>query len=108
MSTTEEENWKVDCSDDENYGLTYSEMVKWTQIGKRSLIFSLNCLLQLKQWVPDPATTIELFESYTEDSTKECSLFTFDWVCPGRKEIKPAETSGDTVGEEQKYWHFIG
>ena len=28
MTTAEEENWKVDCSDEENYGLTYSEMVK--------------------------------------------------------------------------------
>ena len=25
--STGEEDWKVDCSDDENYGLTYSEMV---------------------------------------------------------------------------------
>jgi hypothetical protein len=38
-----------------------------------------------------------------EDSSKECSLFTLDWVCPGRKEIKTTETSGDAGGEEQKY-----
>jgi hypothetical protein len=40
-----------------------------------------------------------------EDSSKECSLFTLDWVCPGRKEIKSAETSRDAGGEEQKYLH---
>nr|SVE69792.1 EOG090X05VD [Eubosmina coregoni] len=82
MTTAEEENWKVDCSDEENYGLTYSEM--------------------LQQWVPDPETTCNLFESYSEDNTKDCSLFTFNWICPGRKEVKQAEISGDNAGEEQK------
>ena len=57
--------------------------------------------------MPDPETTCNLFESYSEDNTKDCSLFTFNWICPGRKEVKQAEISGDNAGEEQKYRHIV-
>nr|SVE73349.1 EOG090X0M0J [Ceriodaphnia reticulata] len=73
-------DWKVDCSDDENYGLSYSTTCQ--------------------QWIPNPATVVQLLESYT--SEKDCSLLNLDWVCPGRKEIQSGEVEGDAENEEQK------
>nr|SVE77397.1 EOG090X0M0J [Daphnia lumholtzi]SVE78026.1 EOG090X0M0J [Daphnia lumholtzi]SVE78654.1 EOG090X0M0J [Daphnia lumholtzi]SVE79285.1 EOG090X0M0J [Daphnia lumholtzi] len=72
--------WKVDCSDDENYGLSYSSMCQ--------------------QWIPSPAAVVQLFESYT--SEKDCKLLTLDWVSPGRKEVQSGEVEGYTENEELK------
>nr|SVE94036.1 EOG090X0M0J [Scapholeberis mucronata] len=73
-------DWKVDCSDDENYGLTYSTTCQ--------------------QWVPSPTTMVQLLESY--DSEKDSSLLSLDWVCPGRKEISSGEVEGDAETEDLK------
>ena len=56
--------------------------------------------LQSQQWIPSPATVVQLLESYTNE--KECSLLTLDWVCPGRKETQSGELEGDAESEEQK------
>ncbi|EFX63770.1 hypothetical protein DAPPUDRAFT_306276 [Daphnia pulex] len=73
-------DWKVDCSDDENYGLTYSSTCQ--------------------QWIPSPSVVVQLFESYS--SEKDCSLMNLDWVCPGRKEVSSGEIEGDAENEELK------
>jgi len=94
-------DWKVECSDDENYGLTFSELVSFYSLNPilaQSKILTL--LLQCNRWVPDASTTAELFSSFT--SEKDCSLLKLEWVCPGRKEIK-SEADQDADQEDQKY-----
>nr|SVE92808.1 EOG090X0M0J [Megafenestra aurita] len=73
-------DWKVDCSDDENYGLSYSSTCQ--------------------QWVPSPAAVVQLMESYNSD--KDCSLLSLEWVCPGKKEVTTGEVADDAENEELK------
>ena len=59
--------------------------------------------MQCQEWVPDPISVAQLYQSY---SSKESGITELDWICPGRKDPHASDAEGEVESEEPKYKTF--
>ncbi len=71
-SAKEEDNWYVECSDEEVY--TKGGYVKG----------------QMKSWEPPPEEMVEILEKLDKEGAQSLTL---DWTCPGRRPLTPSTES---------------
>ena len=90
MSSNDNEDWFVACSDEEKYTST-------------------SCKKGKLQWTPKPEVMIQLFEQIDKGEKEgNCMYLTesnlnLDWKCPGRRPPTPSDDSDMDDDYEGKY-----
>ena len=95
MSSLDNEDWFVACSDEEKYTSTGCEKGKL-------------------EWTPKPEVMIELFETIDKGEKEGNFLYltesklNLDWKCPGRRPPTPSDESDmDDEYEGILTWYFL-